>query len=45
MAQDRAVGRDILPIPDRPYEGLFTYDAKDHLISPGERLRIAMARQ
>jgi arylsulfatase A-like enzyme len=29
MAQDRAVGRDILPIPDRPHEGLITYDAKD----------------
>ena len=22
-------GRDVLPIPDRPYEGLITYDAKD----------------
>ena len=29
MAQDRAVGREVLPIPDRPYEGLVTYDAKD----------------
>jgi arylsulfatase A-like enzyme len=29
MAQDRAVGREVLPIPDRPYEGLITYDAKD----------------
>jgi arylsulfatase A-like enzyme len=29
MAQDRAEGRDVLPIPDRPYEGLITYDAKD----------------
>ena len=29
MAQDRAGGRDVLPIPDRPYEGLVTYDAKD----------------
>jgi arylsulfatase A-like enzyme len=29
MAPDRAGGRDVLPIPDRPYEGLITYDAKD----------------
>ncbi len=29
MTQDRAGGRDVLPIPDRPYAGLVTYDAKD----------------
>jgi arylsulfatase A-like enzyme len=29
MAQDRDVGRDVLPMPDRPFEGLITYDAKD----------------
>ena len=29
MAQDRAGGRDVLPKPDRPHEGLITYDAKD----------------
>jgi hypothetical protein len=39
--------RAILPIPDQPRTGHTTYDAKDpdHLISPEERLRIAMARQ
>jgi arylsulfatase A-like enzyme len=29
MAQDREIGRQVLPIPDRSYEGLITYDAKD----------------
>jgi arylsulfatase len=29
MTEDRAAGRDVLPIPDRSYEGLITYDAKD----------------
>ncbi len=29
MAQDRELSRDVLPIPDRPYAGLVTYDAKD----------------
>jgi hypothetical protein len=29
MAQDRRAGRDVLPIPDRRYAGLITYDAKD----------------
>jgi arylsulfatase len=29
MTQDGAVGREVLPIPDRPYAGLVTYDAKD----------------
>jgi arylsulfatase A-like enzyme len=29
MAQDREIGRQVLPIPDRSYEGLMTYDAKD----------------
>jgi arylsulfatase A-like enzyme len=28
-AQDREIARDVLPVPDRPYEGLITYDAKD----------------
>ena len=70
--------RDVLPMPDRPHEGLITYDAKDpatsfppieplrppegapnvlvilldeaaedvdHMISPEELLRVAMARQ
>jgi arylsulfatase A-like enzyme len=29
MAQNRHAGRDVLPIPDRRYDGLITYDAKD----------------
>jgi arylsulfatase A-like enzyme len=29
MAQERAPGRDILPIPDQHHVGLTTYDAKD----------------
>jgi arylsulfatase A-like enzyme len=29
MASERAQGRDVLPIPDPPYQGLVTYDAKD----------------
>ena len=29
MADKRMQGRDILPIPDKPYVGLTTYDAKD----------------
>jgi hypothetical protein len=29
MAQDASVGREVLPIPDRPQVGLVTYDAKD----------------
>ena len=29
MSQDREIQREILPIPDRPYAGLVTYDAKD----------------
>jgi arylsulfatase len=29
MAQAEQPGREVLPIPDRPYEGLITYDAKD----------------
>jgi arylsulfatase A-like enzyme len=32
MSEDQGpdeVQRDVLPIPDRPYEGLITYDAKD----------------
>ena len=35
------VQRDVLPIPDRPYEGLITYDAKDPATSfpPIEPLR------
>jgi hypothetical protein len=48
-------GREVLPIADRPYERLITYDAKDPATSfppieplrppAAERLRIAMARQ
>jgi arylsulfatase A-like enzyme len=29
MTQESSTGREILPIPDRRYEGLITYDAKD----------------
>jgi arylsulfatase A-like enzyme len=29
MAQDSEIGRQVLPQPDRPHEGLITYDAKD----------------
>ena len=29
MTAERRIGREILPIPDRRYEGLITYDAKD----------------
>jgi arylsulfatase A-like enzyme len=29
MSQNGTVGREVLPIPDRPYAGLVTYDAKD----------------
>jgi arylsulfatase A-like enzyme len=29
MGQDGSVGRETLPIPDRPHVGLVTYDAKD----------------
>jgi arylsulfatase len=29
MGQDASVGRETLPIPDRPHIGLVTYDAKD----------------
>jgi arylsulfatase A-like enzyme len=29
MAQDEQPRREVLPIPDRPYQGLITYDAKD----------------
>ena len=29
MGQDTSVGRETLPIPDRAYAGLVTYDAKD----------------
>jgi arylsulfatase A-like enzyme len=29
MAQDVSVGREVLPIADRPHTGLVTYDAKD----------------
>ena len=28
MSSDR-IQREVLPLPDRPYEGLITYDAKD----------------
>jgi arylsulfatase A-like enzyme len=41
MSQNGEVGREVLPIPDRPYEGLITYDAKDPATSfpPIEPLR------
>jgi arylsulfatase A-like enzyme len=29
LSQDHEVQREILPLPDRPYTGLITYDAKD----------------
>ena len=29
MGQNGSVGRETLPIPDRPHIGLVTYDAKD----------------
>ncbi len=29
MSEQRHGGREVLPIPDRRYEGLITYDAKD----------------
>jgi hypothetical protein len=29
LSQDREIRRETLPIPDRPYTGLVTYDAKD----------------
>lgn len=29
MTQSEAFGREVLPIPDRPFEGVVTYDAKD----------------
>jgi arylsulfatase A-like enzyme len=41
MAQDASVGREVLPIADRPHTGLVTYDAKDPATSfpPIEPLR------
>src|SRR5687767_5660900 len=41
MAQSGSGGREHLPIPDRPHEGLITYDAKDPATSfpPIEPLR------
>ncbi len=29
MTQSGPIGRHVLPIPDRPYQGMVTYDAKD----------------
>jgi arylsulfatase len=29
MSKQENMGREILPIPDRPHTGLITYDAKD----------------
>jgi hypothetical protein len=41
LSRDRDVQREILPIPDRPYAGQITYDAKDPYTSfpPIEPLR------
>ena len=41
------VQRDVLPIPDRPYEGLVTYDANDPETSfpPIEPLRPPAVRR
>jgi Sulfatase len=41
MGQDGSIGRETLPIPDRPHVGLTTYDAKDPATSfpPIEPLR------
>ena len=41
MGQNGSVGRETLPIPDRPHIGLITYDAKDPATSfpPIESLR------
>ena len=41
MAQDNEIGRQVLPIPDRPYDGLVTYDAKDpeHVVPPDQPLQ------
>ncbi len=55
--QPDTLQRSVLPIPQRAYAGPITYgainwiqldqgaDDQDHLISPEERLCIAMARQ
>jgi len=29
MSDDRAAGRDVLPIPDQAYEGFIAYNAED----------------
>jgi arylsulfatase A-like enzyme len=41
MTQDGTIGREVLPIPDRRYQGLITYEAKDPATSfpPIEPLR------
>jgi arylsulfatase A-like enzyme len=41
MGQDDSIGREVLPIPERPHVGLVTYDAKDPATSfpPIEPLR------
>ena len=41
MGQDDSIGREVLPIPERPHVGLVTYDAKDPATSfpPIESLR------
>jgi hypothetical protein len=33
MPEQRQIGREVLPIPDRRQEGLVTYDAKDAVTS------------
>ena len=35
---DKNIGRDVLPVPDRPYTGLIKFDA-DHMI------HVRMAKQ
>jgi hypothetical protein len=40
MGKKAAVGRETLPIPDRPQVGLVTYDAKDPRFANAYILRI-----
>jgi len=45
VAPPDKIKRGAIPVPDRPHTGLVTYEDLDHLITPEERLRVAMARQ